>query len=188
MKRISLLVGVLVLGLALQAQKISPAQEQMLKNMESFLTFSTKKWMGKDFPDFVAVDKDGKTVTKQSLKGKMVYLNFWFATCPPCRSEVKGLTALQKKYQDSVVFLSITYESLDAIRVFATNEKFNFNHLHMRQTAIDSLQIVNAYPTNVLLDKNGKIVVATSGGYVDEAMNTLYLQRKFGRAIDRKPN
>jgi thiol-disulfide isomerase/thioredoxin len=168
----------------MHAQKTIKQQEELLKNMEDFLTFSTKKWVGKSFPNFSGVSITGDTLNNQKLKGKWVFINFWFANCPPCRAEIRALKRLYTKYKDSVEFIAVTYETPTVIKAFRDKEKFFFTHISMPQKSIDSLQIVSAYPTSVLLGKNGKIIAATSGGYVDENMNVLYMLRKWGEAIE----
>ncbi len=166
------------------AQKTIKQQEALLKNMEDFLTFSTKKWVGRAFPNFNGLSITGDTLNNQKLKGKLVFINFWFANCPPCRAEIRALKRLYTKYKDSVEFIAVTYETPTVIKTIRDKEKFFFTHISMPQKSIDSLQIVSAYPTSVLLGKDGKIAAATSGGYVDENMNVLYMLRKYGEAIE----
>lgn len=168
----------------IHAQKTIKQQEELLKNMEDFLTFGTKKWVGRSFPNFRGVSITGDTLNNQKLKGKWVFINFWFANCPPCRAEIRALKRLYTKYKDSVEFIAVTYETPTVIKTIRDKEKFFFTHISMPQKSIDSLQIVSAYPTSVLLGKDGKIVAATSGGYVDENMNVLYMLRKWGEAIE----
>src|SRR6516164_4232880 len=51
-------------------------------------------------PDWQLTDVDGKSVKLSDFKGKVIILNFWATWCPPCRAEIPGFVALQRKYAD----------------------------------------------------------------------------------------
>ena len=51
-------------------------------------------------PDWQLSDVDGKPVKLSDFKGKVVILDFWATRCPPCRAEIPGFVAIQKKYAD----------------------------------------------------------------------------------------
>jgi thiol-disulfide isomerase/thioredoxin len=62
-------------------------------------------------PDWQLNDVDGKPVKLSDFKGKVVTLDFWATWCPPCRAEIPGFVALQKKFADKG--LSVIGVSLD---------------------------------------------------------------------------
>lgn len=45
-------------------------------------------------PDFEVVRQDGARVRLSSLRGKVVFVNFWATWCPPCREEMPDLEKL----------------------------------------------------------------------------------------------
>ena len=45
-----------------------------------------------------------------SHRGKIVVLDCWSTSCPPCVREFPGLVMLQKEYGDSVVCLSLSFD------------------------------------------------------------------------------
>jgi peroxiredoxin len=51
-------------------------------------------------PPFSLRDMQGKTVTLESLKGKVVVLNFWTKTCGPCLEEMPDFAELAKVVRD----------------------------------------------------------------------------------------
>jgi peroxiredoxin len=51
-------------------------------------------------PSFSLKDMQGKSVTLESLKGKVVVLNFWTKTCGPCLEEMPELAELTKILRD----------------------------------------------------------------------------------------
>src|SRR5580700_273484 len=71
-------------------------------------------YMGADrrAPDFSLKDLTGKTVTLDSLQGKVVILNFWTKTCGPCLEEMPELAELTKVVRDrpDVVVLAVSVD------------------------------------------------------------------------------
>jgi peroxiredoxin len=51
-------------------------------------------------PGFALKDLHGNTVTLESLRGKVVVLNFWSKTCGPCLEEMPELAELTKILRD----------------------------------------------------------------------------------------
>jgi peroxiredoxin len=51
-------------------------------------------------PSFALKDMQGKTVTLESLKGKVVVLNFWTKTCGPCLEEMPDFAEMAKVVRD----------------------------------------------------------------------------------------
>jgi peroxiredoxin len=63
-------------------------------------------------PDFSLKDMTGATVTLQSLRDKVVLLNFWAKTCGPCLEEMPQLAELTKilKSRHDVEVVTITVD------------------------------------------------------------------------------
>src|SRR5277367_6077030 len=80
-------------------------------------------------PAWKLQDLDGKTVSSDNFKGKVVILDFWATWCPPCRAEIPGLIDLQKAYGKQglmVVGVSVDQGGTDVIKPFV--EKFGMNY------------------------------------------------------------
>lgn len=65
----------------------------------------------------VAVDHAGLMAAVARHKGKVVVLDCWSTSCPPCVKEFPRLVALQAKHGDRVVCMSLSldYEGLDPV-------------------------------------------------------------------------
>ena len=63
-------------------------------------------------PAFSLKDLHGATVTLDSLRGKVVILNFWTKTCGPCLEEMPELAEMTKILRDrtDVVVLAVTVD------------------------------------------------------------------------------
>ena len=102
-------------------------------------------------------DSNGNNFTLDSLKGKVIVLNFWFIGCKPCVEEIPDLNRIQEKFKDKeVVFLAVTFDSKKKLEEFVKKKPFNFTLVP------DSMKIirqfyVNSYPTTILIDKDRKI-------------------------------
>jgi peroxiredoxin len=66
--------------------------------------------IGDQAPDFTLPTLSGETVSLDSLKGKVLLLNFWASWCTPCQEELPEFQKFHQKYQDrgfSVVGINI---------------------------------------------------------------------------------
>lgn len=56
--------------------------------------------VGKVVPDFTATDLDGKPISLQQYRGKVVLLDFWAVWCGPCISEMPNVKRVYNSYKD----------------------------------------------------------------------------------------
>lgn len=158
MRRTAILAGVLLL-LSLIALPVRAEEE----------------FVGKPAPDFTTADINGADVNLGSLKGKVVWINFWGLRCGPC---VRELPALQKIYENygpkGLVILGVNADGVDGEFIkksFAERDdlkalKVTFRLLtDLEFKLIDSYQLMGA-PLNVMIDKNG-VVQYYHEGYED---------------------
>lgn len=62
---------------------------------------------GCQMPDFEAKTLAGKILSRKSLKGKIVVMNFWFIGCKPCVAELPALNKLVQHYKaKDIVFIA----------------------------------------------------------------------------------
>lgn len=102
-------------------------------------------------------DSNGNNFTLDSLKGKVIVLNFWFIGCKPCVEEIPDLNRIQEKFKDKdVVFLAVTFDSKKKLDDFAKKKSFNFTIVPNSMNIIRQFY-VNSYPTTIIIDKDRKI-------------------------------
>jgi thiol-disulfide isomerase/thioredoxin len=114
----------------------------------------------KPVPPFTVTTLDGSAISTESLRGKVVLLNFWATWCPPCRAEIPDLVALQDKYADQLVVLGISEDegSVDEVRRFAEQFKINYPIAMVNPEVRDAFPGVNGLPTTFVIDPQGRTV------------------------------
>src|SRR5271156_1996212 len=50
---------------------------------------------------------DGHTVSLQSLRGKVIFLNVWATWCEPCREEMPSMETLYENFKDNKDFVML---------------------------------------------------------------------------------
>ena len=134
-------------------------------SMDSLFKAKAKESIGKSFPAFTA-SFSGHTITKDSLKGKVILINFWFAACPPCVAE---LPALNKLYREllpfkNFKFLSFTFEDTATLTLLKKKFKMLYNVTSVNRQECYRLNQNNGFPTSIILDGNGIIKYLYTGG------------------------
>src|SRR5580692_4208696 len=111
-------------------------------------------------PGWRLKDVDGKPVDLGEFKGKVVVLDFWATWCPPCRTEIPGYIALQKKYAaDGLVVIGVSVDTDGPAPVKKFMKDFGINYLIVM--ADDDIQNaygpILGYPTTFIIDRDGVI-------------------------------
>jgi thiol-disulfide isomerase/thioredoxin len=111
-------------------------------------------------PSFTAVDLDGRSISTDSFRGKVVILNFWATWCGPCRAEIPDLVALQERYRDTLQVIGISQDEVApaVVKRFAAEHKVNYPVL-MTTAQIDKLfPGISALPTSYIVDRQSRLV------------------------------
>ena len=117
---------------------------------------------------------DGRPVEMADLAGRVVLIDFWGTWCPPCRAEFPHIAALGVRFRGQADFMLLPVscgdagpksESIDALRP-ATEEFLAEHKLDLPTYAdaggytrlgIDKVASFEAYPTTIVLDRQGVI-------------------------------
>jgi thiol-disulfide isomerase/thioredoxin len=111
-------------------------------------------------PTFSMRDIDGRTISSDSLRGKVTIINFWATWCPPCRAEIPDLIALQEKYRDQVQVIGVSQDEVgpDAVRQFATEQHMNYPIVMSTPELEKIFTGIYALPTSFIVDRTQQIV------------------------------
>lgn len=116
--------------------------------------------------DVSFLDGNGKSITLQSLKGKVVFINFWATWCPPCIDEMPSINRLKQtfKSRDDIVFLMVDVDGdYGKSKAFMDKNRYDLP-VYTPDSDIPPSFLGNAIPTTVILDKAGELVVRAEGG------------------------
>jgi thiol-disulfide isomerase/thioredoxin len=126
---------------------------------------------GKDAPQFSVAALDGKTYTLAALQGKPVLLDFWATWCVPCRASMPAVERIFQEYKDQgLAVLGVnTGEERDTVEQFLRKTPMAYPAVMAGESGILEAYKVTAYPTFVMIGRDGKIA-AYEVGFGGEGM------------------
>ena len=109
---------------------------------------------------------DGKAVSLDDYKGKVVLLDFWATWCPPCRAELPNLHAKYDQYHAQgfdVVGISLD-KDVPTLRTFIEAKKMPWTQLYDANHPDTKTYGVQGIPFTLLIGKDGKIAAVNPQG------------------------
>jgi peroxiredoxin len=135
--------------------------------------------VGNQATDFTQNDVNDKPVKLSSLKGKFVLVDFWASWCRPCRMENPNVLAAYNKFKDKgFTVLGVSYDQ-DKNKWLGAIQQDGLPWTHVcdlkgwgNETA--RLFSITSIPSNLLLDKEGKIIAKNlRGEALEQKLNEL---------------
>lgn len=124
---------------------------------------------------FSGVDENGSSISSDDYVGQVVVVNFWYASCPPCRVEAPDLAALSTEY-DAVPFLGVNISDSEPVALTFADE-FGIEYPSIIDARDSAVQLAfagsvapNAVPTTLVLDREGRVAARISGLIRDKAI------------------
>ena len=136
-------------------------------------------------PDVELSDLDGRPVSRSSLAGSVVLVEFWATWCPPCRGTLRWLGELKKKYGDRLAVVAVAVESDEAaVRKLAGELSLPLTLAMGSPAVARAFGDISAVPTLFLFDGKGRAVGAWYGappalhGETEAKLEGLFSARK----------
>jgi thiol-disulfide isomerase/thioredoxin len=117
-------------------------------------------------PAFTLQTLDGKTLTRDGLKGKVVLLDFWATWCAPCRKALPELKDLrQKNAGQPLVIVSVSVDQdRKLVESFAGSNGMSWPQAWDEGGRITGgVFRVNEFPSYMVLDAEGRIAYRQKG-------------------------
>lgn len=115
-------------------------------------------------PNMKDVDS-GKMVKLSSLKGKVVYIDFWAEWCVTCRKSFPIYNELAAELKnDGVIFIGVNTDSdVKLAKKFLAKTPADFINVHDADNSVVQTYEPAGFPTAYIVNKEGKIVAVHSG-------------------------
>jgi len=123
--------------------------------------------LGKPASSFTVTSLDEKTISLNSLKGKVVILNFWATWCPPCRAEIPEFVRFYRDYKkEGVEIIGLGVNDSDAaLQKFGRENRINYPVANDKGNQVSSLYGgIRSIPTTFVIDRKGVIRDMRVGG------------------------
>jgi thiol-disulfide isomerase/thioredoxin len=100
-----------------------------------------------------------------SLKGKIVFLNFWATWCGPCRAEMPSMETLYKRHgENGLEILAVNcMEKEQEVIEFMREYGLTFPAALDEGGKVSGAYGIQAIPTSYLIDREGKIIMRFVG-------------------------
>jgi thiol-disulfide isomerase/thioredoxin len=114
---------------------------------------------GAPAPRFHAKTLTSETYTNQSVKGKVVLLEFWTTWCPYCKDEEALVDAIDHEFAaKGVVVLAVDVgESKKKVKQYLQQNPRSCRIVMTEDTNLAAMYQANSYPIYVVIDRDGNI-------------------------------
>jgi cytochrome c biogenesis protein CcmG/thiol:disulfide interchange protein DsbE len=132
-----------------------------------FTAFILPAWaalkVGDPLPDFSGFKLDGKL--PETLKGKVVVLDFWASWCGPCKESFPAMNDLQKKYGDQgLVIIAVNEdEQKSDMQDFLKDNAASFTIVRDARQKLVDVAGVKTMPSSFVFDADGKVRFTHNG-------------------------
>jgi peroxiredoxin len=143
--------------------------------------------VGEPMPAFSFKTLDGREVSTEGLKGKVVYVNFWATWCPPCLAEMPRMEReIWLRYKSAPDFFMVAIareQTADEIETFLKRNRLTFPAAPDPDREVYKLFGNAGIPRSYVVGRDGRILYQ-SVGY--EAGDFARLKTAIAKALVKK--
>ena len=138
-------------------------ESDFTKDFHAKVESMTKLSPGSEAPNIELENPDGQKISLQSLRGKIVLIDFWASWCRPCRMENPNVVRLYKEYNSKgfeVFGVSLDKSKNDWVKAIK-DDGLTWTHvsdLGFWQSSVVKLYNITGIPQTYLIDREGKII------------------------------
>ena len=118
--------------------------------------------------DFNLPDLNGKIISLEDFKGKVLIINFWATWCPPCEEEIPKLNQLHKRYKNEglvVIGIALDKDSLNLVEPFVREKRIGYPILMGNEQVLRDMEDFSGVPTTLIVDQKGNIKKKYDGAF-----------------------
>ena len=118
---------------------------------------------------------NGKPLDLESLRGKVVLLDFWATWCGPCIRSIPKNNKLAETYKDDLVVIGICHDRGHEKMAAVVNDKgILYPVCHDADNVTKTEYLVDSYPDYYLIDREGNLRIADcANSKVEDAIKLL---------------
>jgi thiol-disulfide isomerase/thioredoxin len=126
-------------------------------------------------PRFSATTTRGEKFNNESLKGKVVLLEFWTTWCGYCLKEAGFVDRINDAYADKgLVILAINVgESRKTVKKYLEQHPRSTRIVFMDETNLAAMFAAKSYPIYVVIDRDGNVAGEQRGAAGEGALREL---------------
>ncbi|MGZ3158303.1 MAG: peroxiredoxin family protein [Burkholderiaceae bacterium] len=113
-------------------------------------------------PNVTFISLDGEKITSQSLRGKVVLVNFWATSCSTCIHEMPKMVATYNQFKNQgleLVAVAMSYDAPNYVIDYTQTRRLPFKVAYDANGELaKSFGGVDGTPTTFVIDKNGVII------------------------------
>lgn len=113
-------------------------------------------------PSWTLKDVNGQDISSAQFAGKVMVVDFWATWCGPCRVEIPGYIALQKKYgKDRLAIIGVSVDQgPEVVKKFIQANGVDYQIVMADDEVVQAFggeEGINAIPTTFIIDREGRI-------------------------------
>lgn len=141
--------------------------------------------VGDSFPDLAGFELEGKL--PESVKGKVLLIDFWASWCGPCHESFPALEDLHRRLSDKgVVLIGVSVDEVRGeMERFLKKNPVTFAILRDAKQRLVARAGVPTMPTSILVDRTGRVRFIHAGYQGKETK--LQLERELTTLLEPTP-
>ena len=132
-------------------------------------------------PSFQGQTADGEKITFADYKGKVVLFDFWGTWCAPCVAKLPKLEKIYVAFKDQgFEIIGVPLDDAETLNEFYKRKPLPWRNVIDPDSVFKEKFGIKAYPTTMLLDKNGNHIHSNleEDELIDELVDLLGLDAK----------
>jgi thiol-disulfide isomerase/thioredoxin len=152
-------------------KQLTPAVRQSKQGQQAakrILALQSQPTVGRPVPDFNVADTAGVKHSLAAYRGQYVLLDFWGHWCTPCLNAMPKVQALHAQYPQKLAIIGMAMEDAGDLSIWKQTIRehaipgLQLSELQQDQGPVISGYNVIAFPTYMLLDRQGMLLVRTN--------------------------